>query len=438
MMTQSLALRPVARLELRLSPALLLHAELLQCAGAALDARIQAELDRNPALTRVTRARGALGCLRCTGSCSCAARAEDRREDRAVTAPASDGYPSFEPADRPDGTAAVLADAAAELPARDRPLAAWILADLDPRGFLPGGAAGVAAALGVATERVRRIVAVLRAVGPPGLCAADVRECLLAQLPAAGAAPRLTSAIVADHLPALALGRYAAIAAALDADTDEVLAARDFVRARLRPWAALDGAGPPPPAAPPDVVVSYGDDGTPEIRLPGDALRVDPLWTRLARDTGALSREERRDVTDRVRRAEAFLAALDERAGTLRRVAAYVAMRQQTLLRQGPAARVPLTRAEVSAELGLHESTVSRAVAGKRVRLPDGRTVAFADLFGAGGSVLATLRAIVAAEQRPLSDTELAAELGDRGYPVARRTVAKYRGQLGIPACARR
>ena len=141
-------------------------------------------------------------------------------------------------------------------------------------------------------------------------------------------------------------------------------------------------------------------------------VRLDPFWADLAADRhAAISPTERRRLREYLTRARTFLTGLEERAATLLRVARHVAVRQHRFLREGPAAHAPLTRAEVAAAIGVHESTVSRAVAGKRVRLPDGRVVGFATLFGASGSVQATLKAIVAAETRPLSDTELADEL---------------------------
>lgn len=222
----------------------------------------------------------------------------------------------------------------------------------------------------------------------------------------------------------------------------EVRAARDFIRTRLRPWAALDDPAPAVTVAATDLVVRFAGDGTDELEVeivgdPASRLRVDPLWARLA-EGPVLPAPQRRTVREHARQARSFLAALQERADTLRRIAGYAAGRQRRYLREGAAAHLPLTRAEVADALNLHESTVSRAVSGKRLRLPDGRVVPFSALFGATGSVHTVLKAVIAAEQRPLSDADLAAELHRRGHPVARRTVAKYRRELGIPAHGRR
>ena len=291
--------------------------------------------------------------------------------------------------------------------------------------------------------RVERVLAILRSAGPPGLGAADLADCLLLQLAELPRVPAILPVLVRDHLADLARGRLAAVAAALGVGTAEVREARGFLRTRLRPWVALDEPGDAPPPAPPDVVLrwSAADPEALEVEVAGSGgmVRLAPDWASLAAgDGGRLSAAERRSVRTRTARARQFLAELDERAGTLARIARYAAERQRPYLRRGAAAQLPLTRAEVAAALGLHESTVSRAVAGKRVRRPDGVTVDFAALFGAAGPVEAALRALVDAEPRPLSDTELAGELTARGHAVARRTVAKYRGRLGIPAAAAR
>jgi RNA polymerase sigma-54 factor len=118
----------------------------------------------------------------------------------------------------------------------------------------------------------------------------------------------------------------------------------------------------------------------------------------------------------------------------MRAVAEQVVERQREFLRLGPRFLHPLTRAEVAATLGLHESTVSRAVSGKLALLPSGRVMPLAAFFDVSLGPRETLRQAIDAEPRPLSDGELARLLASRGHPVARRTVAKYRAQLGIPA----
>jgi RNA polymerase sigma-54 factor len=91
-----------------------------------------------------------------------------------------------------------------------------------------------------------------------------------------------------------------------------------------------------------------------------------------------------------------------------------------------------LTRAQLSRELGVHESTISRAVANKTVQLPNRRIVPMSAFFDRSMNVRSVLKEMIADEARPLSDAELADMLADRGFQVARRTVAKYRAMEGI------
>jgi RNA polymerase sigma-54 factor len=119
-------------------------------------------------------------------------------------------------------------------------------------------------------------------------------------------------------------------------------------------------------------------------------------------------------------------------------VAGYAVEHQQAFLVGGPAALRPLTRAEVAAALGMHESTVSRAVADKYALLPDGTMVPLSRFFGVGGGVDGELRRLLASADGPISDQRLAERLREAGFPIARRTVAKHRARLGLAAAALR
>ncbi len=142
------------------------------------------------------------------------------------------------------------------------------------------------------------------------------------------------------------------------------------------------------------------------------------------------------DVREHVRvyvsRAQAFRARIQQRWRTLERVAAAAVERQKEFLRGAAAPLVPLTRADLAADLGIHESTVCRAVARKAIALPSGRVVPFATLFDASLPVSSALRDLIAREEHALSDAELARRLQRRGFHVARRTVAKYRRRIGV------
>ena len=197
------------------------------------------------------------------------------------------------------------------------------------------------------------------------------------------------------------------------------------------------------PAGAPDIIIEFDPDDPERVRIELTeerrfAVRVNPLYDGLRRASSPLRPDERRQTGEQVSSARSFMRRLNERWSTIRRVTEYTVAEQREFVLRGPAALRPLTRAMVAAELGLHESTVSRAVAGRSVLLPCGRLVELRDFFRAALGTQEALRDLIARETRPLSDDDLAAALKTQGHRVARRTVAKYRGLLEIPPSTQR
>ncbi|HMQ30292.1 MAG TPA: hypothetical protein PKD53_06160 [Chloroflexaceae bacterium] len=408
-----------ARQELRAAPALLTHARLLELTTVGLHQAIAQELEANPALEELALPAAPRG----------AGRADDAERLMRVAAPVS-------LAD------ALLGDLRASLPAADHALAALVVGSLDERGLLEEAPQSLARAAGVARGRIEAVLAALRELGPPGIAARDPRACLLAQLDAMprGEAPPLARSIVAAHLDDLAAGRQRAIARALGAAPEEVEAARAFIAGRLWPYplqAALGGPAEPDRRAyrAPDLIFRRaGDSFSAEpAAAPGRALQLSPVYAELAERAATLPADEAEHVRSYVERARVFLRSLRRRGETLARVGAALAERQAPFLREGPRALAPLTRLQLAHELRLHESTVCRAVADKTALLPDGALWPLDGFFDAARPAREVLRELIAAEAAPLSDQQLAAMLAERGHPVARRTVAKYRDELGIP-----
>lgn len=189
----------------------------------------------------------------------------------------------------------------------------------------------------------------------------------------------------------------------------------------------------------PDVVITADDDSfaIEVVESRRFALRLDPFYQELARAakmqvSADVSSSDHEHVTTFVSRARLFLTNMHIRRDTIRRISECLVVRQEAFLRHGIRFLAPLTRAEVAAEIGVHESTVSRATANKYVQLPDRTIVPFSHFFKASLSVKDILRELVASEQKPLTDEQIVNQLRDQGYDLARRTVAKYRGQLGI------
>ena len=412
-------------LELRPTAALVAYAQLLVVPGHELERLVERELSENPALERADAAPPAL------------------------PIPGGEAAARREPADEPGLLERLAIDARASLPPRDHPTLEFLLGSIDDRGFLTLDPAQIALAVGAPCERVEAVHELVRALGPLGFASRDVRDCLDTQLEHLDADARLVALarlLVAGSLNDLAAGRYGVLARRLGVDRGLVIAARDLIRARLRPFPVLDaplrGARHEPPSAP-DVVITLDPDDPAELRVELTeehrcAVRVSPSYDGRAPDAERMSAGDRVAAAKHARGAQMFVRRLHERWSTMRSVIEHTVHEQRAYVLQGPAALRPLTRAHVAKAIGVHESTVSRAVAGRSALLPGGRVVELKSFFRASLSAQDALRQIIAREERALSDDELAVQMSAAGYTVARRTVAKYRSLLGIAPSALR
>jgi RNA polymerase sigma-54 factor len=193
----------------------------------------------------------------------------------------------------------------------------------------------------------------------------------------------------------------------------------------------------PEELAVPDVAITRTEDGYRVELVASSAfqLRVHPL-VRRALVEGLVEPEERERLRAQVRRARLFVEALRRRNAMVLRCAEYLVRYQRAFLDHGPAHLRPLTLSRLAQELGVWESTVSRALSGKFVQMPDGRVAPFEVFFDSSLPVRERIRELVAAEDpaRPLTDEELAVRLRAEGWAVARRTVTKYREMARIPS----
>lgn len=416
-MSTGLSLTAAPALSMHTSPALVAFAELLVLPGTGVEQQVEQMIADNPALEWGERPT----CRMCGG------RSAGCRLCELVRAPHPvDGLGSVQQ----DRSAAemLVADAGPEVALADRPLLDLLVGSLDENGFLDTDPDDLAPAFGVAPARLRRVLEALRRAGPPGIAARDVRECLLLQLDGHLGASPLVRRIVEVRLEELAARRYRSVAEATGYGIAEVEAAHDYIRTRLRarPLQGLPGRRPVAWVTP-DLLVSEQDGD-------GGGHRVE-LLERYRCPVTINPGFERWVPSDLLSRARVFLTRLRQRQQTITLVAQYAVDRQQRFFSGGGGRDlVPLTRTRAAADLGMHESTVSRAVTGRWLEPPSGRLVPLARLFEPSAGVRAALREVIASERRSLSDAEIAAELTRRGYRIARRTVAKHRDALGIPA----
>jgi RNA polymerase sigma-54 factor len=452
MMDMSMGMDMLPQQQMKASPALIALNNMLVLSTLDLQQLVQQEIEENPALEQVESDDSL--CSRCGRPLSGATciyclhedlkLAEAERDDASV--PSDDEFDPLLAIAAPMSLEENLRrDLHITLPDAEHPIADYLVGSLDEQGFLDCEVEEIAGLLKVSNEQIEHVLQRLQELGPPGVGARNVQECLLIQLARFErhniVNPHLR-AIIADYWLDLGEHRYGAIAHALNISYDEVVEARDFMRQHLRPF-PLERASDSSSALEtaflaPDVIIR--EEGS---RLVVEViesrrfyLRLNPLYQELsqaiAQRQQEVSLEEREHLNTFVARARLFLTNLRQRRETIRRIAEYLVERQEAFLRHGVRHLAPLTRAEVAGAIGVHESTVSRATANKYVQVPSREIVPFSHFFTASLSVKDVISELIAKEKTPLTDQEIVETLHSRGFDVARRTVAKYRGQLGI------
>lgn len=334
-----------------------------------------------------------------------------------------------------------------------RRAAAHLIWNLDDHGYLRLDLDEAARRLGLEPAVLIQALHLVQTFEPPGVGARDLRECLLIQARSSltGTTGALALALIEGHLADLAASRYTRLASMLKVRVEEIRAAAALIRGlEPRPGRNFGPAAASPPPVP-DLIIRRVD-GDYQVRVreaPGPRVRISPYYRRLLSEETA-DGEAREYLREKLRSARRLLRCLERRRITLHRIGTALASMQGDFLDLGPAFLKPLTLHQLAARVHLHESTVSRAVAGKYAETPQG-LIALSDFFpaglaGAGDKTLSAarvrekLREAVAGEdpRHPLSDRDLSVLLAQSGCAVARRTVAKYREELGIPTANRR
>ncbi len=307
---------------------------------------------------------------------------------------------------------------------------AEVLAEaLEPSGWLGRDLDAVAAEAGVAVTVAEAVLRRLQAMDPAGLFARTLAECLTLQAVDAGLDDPVLRGVL-GHLALLASGDVARLARTLGVTTDQVQAQLRVIR-RFDPKPGAQFSALSAPVREPDLIVRKRVEGW-VVSLNRSALPSMSVSAERGDGRGA---------------ARAVIRLVESRNATLLRVGAEVLRRQEAALDRGLAALAPLTMGEVAQALGLHESTVSRVVAGTSIDTPRGSLWLrhlFSNKVGTAEVSSAAVRARLAEAvgredvRKPLSDAALARVLSEGGAGIARRTVAKYRETLGIPPAHRR
>ena len=355
-----------------------------------------------------------------------------------------------------------------DLSPREHELMAYLIGSLESDGLLKKKLSTLAAELEiyngmqVSEEELEGVLAKLQAFDPPGIGARDLRECLLLQLrrdPLRGTRlKRLETEIIDKWFDDFTHKRWDRIAARLHlTEAEAARLQKDLRRLNPRPGSAMgEVAGHNYQQIVPDFTVRSDDDGGLSVAFNRGGvpeLRVSPSFLELAGQVDAgrvkMSRPEREALQytrQKIEKAQGFIEAVRQRRRTLTAVVQAIADLQRPFFQEGDETLLrPMILKDVAARTGLDISTVSRATAGKYVETDFGTFPLkwfFSDGYVTGDGqevatrkIQAALKELVEAEdkKKPLSDEALAAKLDEKGFPIARRTVAKYREQLGIP-----
>src|SRR6266480_4509986 len=330
------------------------------------------------------------------------------------------------------------------LNADDRKTAELIIGNIDDNGFLQSTPEEMALSSGVPNEDFEKMLALIQSFYPPGVGARDLRECLLIQLQRDGKQNSLEYKILSEHMEDLGKRRFPEIARRMGIGVEQVQkGANNIARLNPRPGQAFSAA--PQNYVLPDVTVEKVN-GDYQIILNNEQiphLRISNTYKDIiAQDNNGS--EVKDYVRDKIRSGKFLIRSIHQRQQTISNIAHQIVSRQRDFFEHGTSQLKPMTMGEIAEAVGVHETTVSRAVSGKYMATPQGVyemkyffTPGYQTATGESMSNTSVKEAILDLVKHedgnaPLSDQEIVEILRARGIPIARRTVAKYRTELNI------
>lgn len=332
----------------------------------------------------------------------------------------------------------------AGLDEEDHQIGELLLGSINDEGFLTSPMDDLVESTGFESEQLERVLMIIQEFDPVGVATRDLQECLLVQLKRLGAEESLAAQIVTHHLKALAAHKYTEIARALKDTPETVQKAAQFI-ATLEPKPGRAFSSTATTYVLPEVMVQKVD-GAYAVNLNNEQiphLRISRHYRKLMADP-TTSTDVKNYIRDKVRAGEFMIKSIGQRQQTISRIATEIVGVQESFLEHGVSELRPLTMAEIANKLGIHETTVSRAIANKYMQTPRGTyemkyffTPGFKTADGREISNKTIKDAIVQLVNNedisnPLSDQAMVDILKERGTKVARRTIAKYREELKI------
>jgi RNA polymerase sigma-54 factor len=319
-----------------------------------------------------------------------------------------------------------------------------LIGHLDEKGFLQNTVENLCIDYGLPLAALEEAHEVLVSFEPTGVGAVDLQQCLLLQMQRQGKQGSLPWVLVEKHLDDLAHKRYPLLARKLGVSVEDISRANDVI-ATLDPRPGSRFAEMRNHYVTADIVIER--DGA-EWRAMTTAedlpkLRINDVYKEMLSDV-ATRGDAREYLREKIKSGKFLIRAIQQRQQTIQKIAIQIIQHQRDFLEKGRSHLHTLNMAQVAEVVGVHETTVSRAIAGKYVRTPHGvfemkyffsqgvATASGEDL--SGSAVKEAIAELVKGEpaRKPLSDEKLTKLLNERGINVARRTVAKYREALGI------
>ncbi len=331
-----------------------------------------------------------------------------------------------------------------DLSENEHQAAQYLIGSLDENGFLSSTLSDLALLSSMPLADLQAAHDILKTFEPTGIAATDLRECLLLQLQQRDKDESVAATIVRNHLKLLLRRRVPELSRKLSLTTDEIHQAIEEI-AELDPAPGRRFSMDTNHSVSPDSKVErIGDEWV--ISLTNDfipRLRINKTYKELIAK-GKLETKEKEYVRSQMRAGKFLINAIEQRQNTIERITRKLIEHQGQFFEEGVSGLKPLTMAEIANEIEVHETTVSRAIANKYIDTPHG-VFPFKYFFTPGyvsndgelvsnTSVKEVIASIIEQEEsaKPLSDRKIVDILGEKEVKLARRTVAKYREELGI------
>ena len=318
-----------------------------------------------------------------------------------------------------------------------------IIGNLDEDGYLRAELEELAQRCSVTAEEVGKVLTLVQGFDPPGVAARNIQECLLLQLRRDPLPDPVSVEIIEVYFDDLSRRRYTDIARAMKLPVDRIMESVEEIMG-LEPKPGRRFGGNDSRYIVPDVYVyKLGNEYTIVLNEDGvPRLRVNSLYRSLLKSSGV--DDAKQYVEQKLRSALWLIKSVDQRQRTLRKVTQSIVKFQRDFLDRGLPYLRPLSLRDVGEDIGMHESTISRVTTNKYVETPQGlfelKFFFHSGIASGDGEMVSSvsvkkmIQDLLAAEEpaKPQSDQEVAQALQKRGLTIARRTVAKYREELGI------